>query len=217
MAATGAAERDGEIAFALGNIVRDQVQQQAFDAAEEFAGLREGTDVAGDAGIFAAEFPQVRYEMGIGQKADVENQIRIRGNAVAKAEADDRDEQGAAAGILEAVNDELAELVDVEFRGVNDYVRETTNGRHAAAFEANAVGDGIIGTQRVRTARLTEAAEQNFVAGFDEHEGGGMFGDELAINSGELFDLLAFTGVNEEGGAFDFAAAFDVEFAEGGD
>src|SRR5271167_4742472 len=122
MAATGAAERDGEIAFALGNIVRDQVQQQAFDAAEEFAGLREGADVARDAGIFAAEFPQVRDEMRIGQEADIENQVRIRGNAVAKAKADDGDEQGAATGILEAINDELAQLVDVEFRGVNNYV-----------------------------------------------------------------------------------------------
>jgi hypothetical protein len=114
MAAAGAAERYGEIAFALGNIVRDQIEQQAFDAAEEFAGLREGTDVAGDAGIFAAEFPQVRDEMRIWQKTDIEDQIRIRGNTVAKAEADDRDEQGAAAGILEAIDDELAELVNVE-------------------------------------------------------------------------------------------------------
>src|SRR5271155_4441130 len=217
MAAAGAAERDGEIAFALGNIVRDQVQQQAFDAAEEFAGLREGTDVAGDAGIFAAEFPQVRDEMRIGQEADVEYQVRIRGNAVAKPKADDGDEQRAAAGILEAINYELAKLVDVEFRGVDDDIGETANGRHAAAFEANALGDGIIGAERVRTAGFAEAAEQNFVAGFDEDEGGGMFGDEFAVNSGELFDLLAFAGVNEERGAFDFAAAFDVEFAESGD
>src|SRR5271156_428962 len=159
MSAAGTAERYGEIAFAFGNIMRDQIEQQAFDATQEFAGLRERTDVARDAGIFAAEFAQVRHEMGIGQKADVEDQVRIRGNAVAKAEADDRDEQGAAAGVLEAINDELAELVDIEFRGVNDYVRETTNGRHAAAFEANAVGDGIIGTQRVRTAGFAEAAE----------------------------------------------------------
>src|SRR5271170_4462194 len=217
MAATGAAERDGEIAFALGNIVRDQVQQQAFDAAEEFAGLREGTDVASDAGIFAAEFPQARDEMRIGQKANIEDQVRIRGNAIAKAEADGRDEQRATAGILEAIDDELAQFVNVEFRGVDDDIGETANGRHAAAFEANALGDGIIGAERVRTAGFAEAAEQNFVAGFDEDAGGGMFGDELAINSGELFDLLAFAGVNEERGAFDFAAAFDVEFAESGD
>src|SRR5579863_9318011 len=124
MPPAGAAERNGEIAFAFGNIMRDQIQQQAFDATEEFAGLREGADVARDAGIFAAELAQARNKMRIGQEADIEDQVRVRGNAVAKAEADDGNEQGAAAGILEAINDELAQLVNVEFRGVNDDVRE---------------------------------------------------------------------------------------------
>ena len=73
------------------------------------------------------------------------------------------------------------------------------------------------GLERMRAAGFAEAAEQDFVAGFDKHQSRGMLGHELAINSGKLFDLLAFAGVHQERGAFDFAAAFDVEFAEGGD
>ena len=70
--------------------------------------------------------------------------------------------------------------------------------------------------QRMRAARLAEAAHQSFVAGFDENERGGMFGAQLAINSRQLFDLLALARVHQQRGAFDFAAAFFVKFAEGG-
>src|SRR5271167_2128144 len=90
MAATGATERYREITFAFCNVVRDQIQQQALDAAQEFARLREGTDVARDAGILAAEWTQARHEMRVGQKAHVEDEIGVRRNAIAKAEADDR-------------------------------------------------------------------------------------------------------------------------------
>jgi hypothetical protein len=44
-----------------------------------------------------------------------------------------------------------------------------------------------------------------------------MFATELAIHLGEIVDLVAFAGIDEKGGAFNFAAAALVKFAEGGD
>ena len=78
--------------------------------------------------------------MRIRKKAHVENQIGIRRNAVPKAKADHRNEQRALAGFLKAIDDELTQLVDVEFRGVDDHVGEAANRRHAAALFANALG-----------------------------------------------------------------------------
>ena len=154
--------------------------------------------------------------MRIGQKTHVEHQVRIRGNAVAKSEAHHGNQQRPPPRILKAVNDELAQLVNVEFGGVNDDIRETPDRRHPPPLQADSFGDGIIGTERMRTARFAEPPHQRFVARFDEHERRGMFGGELAVNPGQLFDLLAFARVHEQSRAFHFAHAFDVEFAEFG-
>src|SRR5215471_11929999 len=56
MLAAGTAESDGQITLALLNVVRNQVGQQAFHAAEKLAGLRERTDVAANLGVAAGEF-----------------------------------------------------------------------------------------------------------------------------------------------------------------
>src|SRR5260221_13174266 len=49
-----AAERNREIALALGDVMRDQVNQEVRDTLDELLGLRKRTDVARHAGMLAA-------------------------------------------------------------------------------------------------------------------------------------------------------------------
>ena len=180
--------------------------------------MRKRANVTSDALVPAAKVPQARNEMRIRQKAHVEHQVRVGRNTIAKSEADNGNQQWPAAGILKSVNDELAQLVNVELRGVNDDVGEATD-RAPCRWRSNRIPWAIesVLAQRMRTARFAEATKQDFVARFDKYQGRGMFSRELAVDTGELFDLLAFAGVHQQRGALNLAAAFDVEFAEGGD
>src|SRR6201992_2261145 len=101
MAAAGAAEGDRQITFAFADVVRDQVNEQAFDALQKFAGLRKRTDVLADFWILPGEAAQTRNEMRIGQEAHVENEIGVGRNAVTIAEADARNQHRALFGIAE--------------------------------------------------------------------------------------------------------------------
>jgi len=64
--AAGAADGDGEVAFALVDVMGDEIDQETFDAAEKFGGLREGLDVVANFGIFAGVTAQAGDEMRIG-------------------------------------------------------------------------------------------------------------------------------------------------------
>src|SRR6267143_3808576 len=67
----GTSERKRQITFAFANVMRDQIGQQAFDAAQEFPGLRKRADIPPYFRIFPRERPQPRHEMRIGQKSHV--------------------------------------------------------------------------------------------------------------------------------------------------
>src|SRR5947209_9239558 len=87
MLSSGAAERNRQIAFAFANVVRQQVNQEIRNAVNEFGGLRKGTDVAGDAGIFAGKRAELGHEVRIGQEADIEDEVGVFRHAVFEAEA----------------------------------------------------------------------------------------------------------------------------------
>src|ERR1019366_10156561 len=88
---TGAAEADGQVAFALMNVVGQQVDQQVGNAADELLGLRERSYIFGDLRIASGERPGLRYAMRIGEKAHIEHQVGIVGHSVFETEADTGD------------------------------------------------------------------------------------------------------------------------------
>src|SRR5208282_6489836 len=153
-----ASERDGQIALSFPDVMRDQIREQVLDPAKEFAGLWKGTDVASDATVLAAERAEAQDEVRVRQKPHVENKVRIGGNSVAEPEAYHRNKQRPAARVLKAIDDELAQFVNVEFRRVDNDVREAPDRGHPAAFSANAFGDRSAVAERMRAASLAEAA-----------------------------------------------------------
>src|SRR5947209_14403954 len=94
MPPTGAAKADGEIALAFANVVRQQIDEQLRDAFNEFAALRERTHILCNLGMATGKGPQLRHEVRIRQKADVEEQVAILRNAVLVSEADAGDGDG---------------------------------------------------------------------------------------------------------------------------
>src|SRR5579872_1167099 len=87
MLPAGAAETYCEIAFALVNVMGQKVNEQIGNAADEFLGLRKGTNVFSNAGIASGERTKFGNKVRIGQEADVEDEVRFFGNSVAIAEA----------------------------------------------------------------------------------------------------------------------------------
>src|ERR1700734_2465449 len=148
--------------------------------------------------------------MWIRQKAHVEYEVRIRGNSIAKSKAHHGHHQRTASWILEALDDELAQLVNVELRGVDHHVGHATDRRHSPALLANALEHRYAAAQRMRAARFAEASGQGLVVGFEEHKLHGLLAAQTANNARQFFDLLAFASVHKQSGALNFAAAFLV-------
>src|SRR4029077_19851882 len=103
MAATGAADRDGEVALAFTDVMRNQINQQAFNAFQKFGGLRKGANVVANLGIEPGVLAQLGHEVRIRQKAHIEDEIGIAGYAVTIAETDDGDEHRALLRVLETL------------------------------------------------------------------------------------------------------------------
>ena len=156
MPPAGAPQRDRQIAFSFLNVVRNQVQQQAFDSAQELARLRKGTDVTCHARILSAEGAQARHKVRVRKEAHVEHEVRIRWNAVAESEAYYRDKQRAPPRVLKAVDDGLAQFVHVEFRGVDDDICQPAYGSHASALFAYSFSDGLTASERMGAPRFAE-------------------------------------------------------------
>src|ERR1700690_1640329 len=139
MPPAGATQGHGQVTLSFPNVMWNQIREQAFDAAQKFPRLWERTNVACYARILAAEGAQPRNEMRIGKKANVEDEIGVRGNPIPKAKTDDGNYHRPAVRILKTVNNELAEFVDIEFRGVNHDVGKPPDGCHPAALFTNAL------------------------------------------------------------------------------
>src|ERR1700736_1683983 len=154
--------------------------------------------------------------MGIGKEADVENQIGIRGHAVAITKTHDGNEHGALVGILEALGDEMAKLVHVELRSVDDHVRKFVNVLHHRTFLAQALAHGDVLAERVRAPRLAVAAQKRVFAGIDEHQSDGMILAQVLEKWRQFFELRALARVYQQGSARKIAFASGMQLGKNG-
>src|ERR1700674_931520 len=167
MLTTSAAEANRQIALAFVDVVGQQVHQQFGDALYEFFGLRKRADVFGHARMPSGEPAELGHKMWIGQEADVEAQMRVLGNTVAKAEAHARNQNPFLGGFLpETLGDVGAEFVDIKFGSVDHEVGQRADVAEMTAFGAEGRLHGSIGTERMGTASFAEAADQYGVGGF---------------------------------------------------
>src|SRR5262249_19836458 len=153
----------------------------------------------------------------IGQEANVEDEVGVAGDAVAIAEADAGNQHRALFGIAEALGDEVAEFVDVEFGGVDYNVGKFADRLHHLAFVAETFADAEMFADRMRTARFAVATQKSVFTGFDEDERDGMLKAEMFEERGEFLELRAFAGVDEKRGAGEVAFTGSVQLGKNRD
>ena len=202
----GAAKGNRQVAFALMDVVRKQVDEQIGNARDEFPRLRKRANVFRHTPIAAGERPELGNEVRIGQEADIENEICVLRNAPAETEAHTGD-QNALLGrpLLKALVDVSAEFMDIELGGIDDEVGEAANGSEVTALCFERGLDGRVGTQGMRTAGLAETAQKNGVGGLEEDDLGRDHASNRFEDAREFLQLRAFANVDDERGAADFA------------
>ena len=77
MLATSTAEGNRQITLSLGNIMRDQIGQQALDSLQELSRLRIRKNESPDLRIPSCKSSEPRHKMWIRQKPHVEHQIAV--------------------------------------------------------------------------------------------------------------------------------------------
>src|SRR5579885_1668208 len=76
-----AAEGNRQIALSLPDVMRQKIDQKIRDALDEFHRLREGTNVAGDARMLAAQVLKGGDVVRVRKEANVKDEIAVGGNA----------------------------------------------------------------------------------------------------------------------------------------
>src|SRR5581483_31828 len=159
-----AAECDRQIALALADVMRKEIDEQLGNALNKFPGLRERTNISGHAGVTARQLLKSRYVVGVGQKTDVKDKIAVGRNAVTISEARHVDHDlGLFTIPAEFFADELAQFMHREFRGVDDKIRHRAYWSQCPTLRLNTFGDSPIGAERVRPARFAEPAQDRLV------------------------------------------------------
>src|SRR5579863_7143845 len=135
MLASGAAEGDGQIAFALVDVMRKQVNEQIRNSGDKFLRLRERTNVFRNTRMTSRKRTKFRDKMRVGQKANVEDKIRILRDALTKSETNAGNQNALLRRLLlEALVDMRAQLVHVELRGIDDEIGEPADRTQMPTF-----------------------------------------------------------------------------------
>src|SRR5258708_36426315 len=170
----GAAKRDRQIALPLTNIMRDQINQQLRDTFDELLGLGKGTYVSRHAGMPSRQLLKLWNIVRVRQEANVEDKIGVRRHAVAIAETRNINPNlGLIALAPEVRSDQIAQLMHVELRRVDHGIRKRPYGGDLFLFLLDAVEDGALGAERMRTARLRVAPHESGVVRLQKQQARG--------------------------------------------
>src|ERR1022692_3069063 len=200
MMAAGTAEGDRQVTLSFANVMRQQVDQQVCDPGHKFRRLRKRTDVLCHAGVLPVQVLEPWNVVGIRQKPDVKHQVAIRRHSIAKSEAGDVDLNGRLIALpAETLTDKIAQLVDGEPGGVDDQVRHGADRRQLRAFALDAAGDGLIRTQRMRPAGLTEAADDGVVVRLQKEEPRGHRFADAGEDFGKHLQPGALANIHHQG------------------
>src|SRR5437899_5891356 len=147
---SGAPERYRKITLSFTNIMWQQVHQQVRNTVDKFHGLGKGPDIACHSRVTPGQVLESRDVIRVREKPDVEYQIAICGNPVAKTEARhiNHDVRFIAAS-PKPFPDKIAQLVYGEPGRVDDQVRDRPDGRELRPLGLNTTCDRPVGAERM--------------------------------------------------------------------
>src|ERR1700682_4368397 len=119
---------NSQIALALSNIVRDQINQQIRKSRDKLLRLRKGPYIPCHAGMPPRQLLELRNVVGVRQKAHIEHKVGVRGHAMAIAETCNvYSDPRLIAVAAEVGGDQIAQLVYVELRRVDHGIRQSAD------------------------------------------------------------------------------------------
>jgi len=124
-----APEANRQVALALTDVVRQQINEQFGNALDELFALRERANVFRHPRLTPGQASKLGHEMRVGQEAHVKHQVGVVGNSVfeSKADAGNQNRLPAFGSLFEAVGQVRTQLVNVEPGGINHQVGQGTN------------------------------------------------------------------------------------------
>ena len=169
MLAARAAQRYVEARFPFFLVEGDQELHHAEQLLQESLAFLPPHDVVLNLLILPGEVLQLLDEIGIGQEAHVQHEIRLGGKPVPVAEGHEIDHEPLLRrGGHDVPLDDLLELMDVERRGVDDLVGHLPQSRELFPFQGDPFHDGPAFAQGVRAPGFLKTPQERVVTGIEK-------------------------------------------------
>ena len=169
MAAAGAADREGEIALALGGIKRQQRFHEPNQAAEESGKMPIAPDIKRDPAVEAGERLQPGDIVRVAQEPDIEHQVRFAGQPMAVRERGHEHRHAGTAG-AEVAGEHALEFARADLARVDDQIGAAAHGAQEPALAADAFEQRAFAGERMAVPRFGVAALENFIGRVHEDE-----------------------------------------------
>src|SRR5690606_225473 len=101
--------------------------------------------------VFAGESTEVGRPERVRQKPHVGHDVGVGRQPVLEPEALHRQLETPARALREGLRDLASELVDIDIRGIDNYVALLANGEHPLALDRYAIEKRAVALKRVRT------------------------------------------------------------------
>src|SRR5215212_1575304 len=220
VSATGAADGDRQVLFALRDIGGEQELEQRHQAAVELAGLGARLDVLADRLVEPGQRTQLVDVMRVRQETDVESEIRVERRAVLEAEGEDGECELILLGVPadQLGRDPAPEHATGQRRRVDHDVRALPQRGQPLALRPDPVDDPPAARQRMPAARLPVAMKQGLLIGLEEdHLEVEPAGGELVEDRKQVLEVLAASHVGDDRGLLDAAAGVAEELPQAAD
>src|SRR3990172_9233436 len=216
---SGASDGDGQVGFPLALVERQQESEQVLQPVQQLAAFPVLEHEVPHRRVLPVEEAQLVHEVGVGEEADVEDQVRVVRDPVLVAEGDQRHRQGAPALRLPVeIHQQLLELVDGQARGVHDPVGDLPDVGHRLPLGPDPVEDIAVRRERVPPAGLVVAADERLGPRFEEQHLRGV-APLLQLLEGldEVGEVFPLPHIHAKGDPPDFAGGLGAERGEGRD
>src|SRR5215203_5882915 len=169
VAAAGAADRDRQVALALGDVGGYEELQQRQQAPIELARLGSLLDVVADLLVHPGHRSQLVVVVGVGEEADVEGEVGVPRRAVLETEGEQGEGELPASLLPQQLFGDLApQFAPGEVAGVDHLVGPLAQRRQDLALGPDPLDDSAFRRQRMAAARLLVAIEQGLLVGLEE-------------------------------------------------
>src|SRR5690348_8665438 len=170
MAAAGAADGDGQVAFALTLVARQQRLEPAAELIEKRRKIRVRGDILANRASLAGHRLEGGDVMRIAQETHIEHEIGVARQALTVRERGDEYAEAGLGGEMEVAVQHAFQIAGRQKRRIDHEIGAFAQWLHALALEADAVADRTLGREGMRAARFGVAPLQPIIVAIEEND-----------------------------------------------